>query len=239
VSRLIYGQHPVMEALAARRKDVRLIYTSEEAIVTLARLALVPCEERSKAELDEIAGPGARHQGAIAVMGDYPYVDALDLVDSPQPLLLALDGVTDPQNLGALVRSANVLGAHGVIVPKDRSAQVTPAVVRASAGATEHMRIAQVTNLARTLEQLKENGLWIVGAVAGGEAAAQPPWKVDFRQPTAIAIGAEGTGLRRLTAKICDLHVMIPMARGVGSLNASAAGAVLLYEAARQRAAAR
>jgi 23S rRNA (guanosine2251-2'-O)-methyltransferase len=235
VSRLVFGLHPVLEALAARRREVALVYTSADPVEQQARRNHVPCERRTRAELDEIAGPGARHQGAVAVVGEYPYVDVQALLDAPLPLVLALDSVTDPQNLGALVRSAHVLGAQGVIIPRDRAAQVTPAVVRASAGATEHMRIAQVTNLSRTLEMLKETGLWVVGAVAGGSARA--PWELDLREPTAIVVGAEAAGLRRLVAKVCDAHVTIPMAGRLGSLNASAAGAVLLYEAVRQRTA--
>ncbi|HJZ85942.1 MAG TPA: 23S rRNA (guanosine(2251)-2'-O)-methyltransferase RlmB [Polyangia bacterium] len=235
MSRLLYGVHPVLEALAARRREVSAVYTSEDAVEKQARTLGVPCERRTRPELDALAGPGVRHQGAIAVVGEYPYatVEAVVAAVTP-PLVLALDSVTDPQNLGALVRSAHMLGAGGVIVPKDRAAQVTPAVVRASAGASEHTKIASVTNLARTLEELKERGLWIVGAVAGG-AEAPLPWQVDFRTPTALVIGSESTGLRRLVRKICDLSVRIPTLGQVGSLSAAAAGAVLLYEAARQR----
>jgi 23S rRNA (guanosine2251-2'-O)-methyltransferase len=234
--RLVFGLHPVLEALSARRRDVSLVYTTEDAVEKVARQREIPCERKSKSELDEIAGLGARHQGAIAIVGEYPYVELPELFAVERPLLLVLDSVTDPQNLGALVRSAYVLGAHGVVVPKDRAAQVTPAVVRASAGATEHMRIASVTNLVRALEECKERGVWIVGAVAGGpEGEARMPWEVDFREPSALVIGAEHSGLRRLVAKVCDIHVTIPMAGRLGSLNASAAGAALLYEAARQR----
>jgi 23S rRNA (guanosine2251-2'-O)-methyltransferase len=229
-SRLVFGLHPVLEAMTARRREVSLVYTSEDNVEKQARVSNVPCERRTKQELDEIAGPGARHQGAIAVVGEYPYVAVEDISPS---LVLALDSVTDPQNFGALVRSAHVLGADGVVVPKDRAAQVTPAVVRASAGATEHVKIAQVTNLVRALEELKERGSWIVGAVAQG---GKQPWELDLKEPSVIVVGAEATGIRRLVAKVCDLHVTIPMvAGGVGSLNVSAAGAVLLYEARRQR----
>jgi 23S rRNA (guanosine2251-2'-O)-methyltransferase len=237
MSRLIFGLHPVLEALASHRREVVAVYTSDEAVERQARAMSIPCERKSKLELDEIAGAGARHQGAIAIVGEYPYVDLEDLVaaDNALPLLLALDSVTDPQNLGALVRSALTLGAHGVVVTNDRAARVTPAVVRASAGATEHTRIASVVNLVRALEQLKERGFWIVGAVL--EPDALLPWQVDFKQPTVIVVGAEGPGLRRLVRKTCDVAASIPMAGRLGSLNASAAGAVLLYEALRQRSA--
>jgi len=234
-SRLIFGTHPVLEALAARRRDIAVVLTSESIIEQQARRAQVPCERRSRPELDQIAGPGARHQGAIALVGEYPYATIDEVLAGAVPaLVLALDSVTDPQNLGALVRSAHVLGAGGVIVPRDRAAQVTPAVVRASAGATEHTRIASVVNLTRTLEELKERGLWIVGAVLAEGARA--PWEVDLREPVVLVVGAESTGLRRLVQRVCDFAVRVPMtARGVGSLNAAAAGAVLLYEAVRQR----
>jgi 23S rRNA (guanosine2251-2'-O)-methyltransferase len=235
--RLVVGVHPVLELLAARGRDVVQIFASHDDVLAQARSLGVPAERRQPAELDVLA-PGLRHQGAVALVGEYPYVDPDELCAPSRgtPLVLALDSVTDPQNLGALVRSAHVLGASGVVIPQDRAARVTPAVVRASAGATEHTAIASVVNLVRTLEAFKQRGLWIVGAVAGGEGV-RLPWQIDFREPTVIVIGAEGPGLRRLTRKVCDLHVMVPMAGRVGSLNAAAAGAILLYEAARQRGA--
>jgi len=151
------------------------------------------------------------------------------------PLLLVLDGVQDPQNLGALVRSAHVLGADGVLIPRHRAAPVTPAVVKASAGATEHTPIAQVTNVARTLEELKERGIWIVGASALG---GRLPSEIDLTVPVALVLGSEGKGVRPLVLRACDLLVRIPMAGRVASLNVSVAGAILLYETVRQRTAA-
>jgi 23S rRNA (guanosine2251-2'-O)-methyltransferase len=177
----------------------------------------------------------------VAIAGAFRYRELDELVAlaaaaGEPPLLLVLDGVQDPQNLGALVRSAHVLGAHGVVVPKDRAAHVTPSVVKASAGATEHVAIALVTNLARALEELKAAGVWTVGAVVepGGDEGAAP-WEVDLAAPTALVLGAEGAGVRPLVARGCDLRVRIPMAGRVASLNVAAAGAILLYEAARQR----
>jgi 23S rRNA (guanosine2251-2'-O)-methyltransferase len=234
-ARLVFGLHPVREALAARRREIAVVYTSDEALEAELGAAHIVCERRTRSELDAIAGPGARHQGAVAVVGEYPYAAVEDLCAGDRPLILALDSVTDPQNLGALVRSAHVLGASGVLLPRDRAAQVTAAVVRASAGATEHTRIASVVNLVRTLEELKERGLWVVGAVCSGPTS-RPPWEIDLRDPTVLVIGSEGAGLRRLVEKVCDLLVSIPMLGQVASLNASAAGAALLYEAARQRA---
>lgn len=249
MSRLVYGIHPVEELLRSRR-EVAVLYLVEgdraaAKLAEAARQARVAVEPRSRAELDTLVD-GKLHQGAVAVAGDYPYLEPHELLDralshDEPPLLLVLDGVQDPQNLGALVRSAHVLGAHGVLLPRDRSAKVTATVVKASAGATEHLPIALCTNLARTLDELRERGLWTVGAVAedeGGEVL--PPWRVDLRAATALVLGAEGKGLRPLTLRGCDLRVAIPMAGRavagqVGSLNVSAAGAALLYEAARQR----
>jgi 23S rRNA (guanosine2251-2'-O)-methyltransferase len=172
----------------------------------------------------------------VAVTGDYLYatVEAiLAAAAGRPPLVMVLDSVQDPQNLGALVRSAHVLGGHGVVVPRDRAVGVTPTVVKASAGATEHLPIALVTNIARTLDDLRKAGLWIVGAVAGD---AKPPWQIDLAGPTALVLGAEGKGIRPLVLRGCDLCVRIPMLGRVASLNVAAAGAILLYEAARQRA---
>jgi len=208
--------------------------------VDAARAVEVAVETRARAVVDEMAG-GGNHQGVCAVVGEYPYVDPEDLLEVARargeaPLVVVLDGVQDPQNLGALVRSAHVLGAHGVIIPQDRAAPVTPAVVRASAGATEHVKIARVVNLARALDGLKEAGLWIAGGVADDGSA---PWEVDLTGPTALVVGAEGKGVRPLVLRQCDFLVRIPMLGRVASLNVSVAGAVLLYEAVRQRLGAR
>jgi 23S rRNA (guanosine2251-2'-O)-methyltransferase len=178
------------------------------------------------------------HQGVVAITGEYPYAQLDEILNvagraGVPPLVLVLDSVQDPQNLGALVRTAHVVGAHGIVIPKDRAVGVTPVVVKASAGATEHMKIAQVVNVARALEELKAAGLWVVGAVAAG---GEPPWKIDYTGPCALVLGAEGKGIRPLVLRGCDLLVRIPMAGQVASLNVGAAGAMLLYEAARQRA---
>jgi 23S rRNA (guanosine2251-2'-O)-methyltransferase len=242
VSRVVYGLRPVGELLESRR-EVSVLYVADgersreiERLSAAARAAGVTVTARPRADLDELAG-GKPHQGALAVAGDFAYLEPEALLAQVTarlevPLLLVLDGVQDPQNLGALVRSAHVLGAHGVIVPKDRAAQVTGAVVRASAGATEHTPIARAANLHRTLEQLKRAGVWTVAATADG---GEDPWKLDLTAPVALVLGSEGRGLRPLTARTCDLAARIPMAGRVASLNVAAAGAILLYEAARQR----
>jgi 23S rRNA (guanosine2251-2'-O)-methyltransferase len=176
---------------------------------------------------------GKPHQGVVATSGEFEYWAIEDILAQKPTLLLVLDGVQDPQNLGALVRSANVLGVDGVIVPKDRAAQVTATVVKASAGATEHTRIAQVTNISRALEQIREAEIWIVGTAVEGTSW---PWQVDFKLPTAIVLGSEGKGMRPLVREHCDVLCKIPMHGQVESLNVSASGAILLYEVTRQRA---
>lgn len=249
MSRIVFGQNPVRELIAARAKDVSVVYVASgdtgPALKELRRMCLerrVMLEERERADLDALAGSEARHQGAIAVTGEYEYAEMHEVLDAvvargAQPLVVVLDGVTDPHNFGAIVRSVNVLGAHAVVIAKDRAASVTATVVKSSAGATEHTPICQVVNLVRALEELKERGVWCAGAVVAPDA--QVPWKIDWKGAMALVMGAEGKGLRQLVAKTCDYRVAIPMAGAIESLNVSVATGVLLYEAARQRAAAK
>jgi 23S rRNA (guanosine2251-2'-O)-methyltransferase len=241
MARVVYGVHPVREALRAGRVQALFLAEGDSSpalrgIVDDARAANVQPVSRARAALDALAHGGA-HQGALAITGEYPYAQLDELVDAAKragvpPLLLVLDSVQDPQNLGALVRSAHVMGAHGLVLQRDRAVGVTATVVKASAGATEHTRIAMVTNVARALEELKAAGLWIAGGVADG---GEPPWKIDLKGPIALVVGAEGKGIRPLVLRGCDFLVQIPMVGRVASLNVSAAGAMLLYEAARQR----
>ena len=242
-SRHIYGRHPVSEALRARPSEVRRIYIvsagQSARLSDIERVAEhhgIPVVTVSRAAIEDLVG-SVPHQGIVAAIAPFEYVEIEAILDAARaadasPLLLALDQVQDPHNLGALTRSAYALGAHGLIIPKDRSAEVTPAVVKAAAGATSHLPIARVTNLRRALDDLKKAGVWLVGAVMTGERAL---YDVDLTQPTALIIGSEGQGARRLTLEACDLLVRIPMAGSLGSLNASVAGAICLYEAARQR----
>ena len=230
--RFIHGQHPVREAIKAGR--VQFLYLApKHDLEKEAQAAKVAFENRSNRELDDLA-KGAVHQGAIAIVGDYPYssLDAI-LATEGVPLVLVLDGITDPHNLGAIVRSAHVMGCSGIVIAKDRAVQVNGTVVKTSAGATEHVKIAVVTNITRALEELKERGLWAAGAVAEG---GQIPWKTDLKIPLALVLGGEGPGIRPLVLRNCDLQLQIPMLGKVASLNVSAAGAMLLYEVARQRA---
>jgi 23S rRNA (guanosine2251-2'-O)-methyltransferase len=244
VSRLVYGANPVRELVTTRAKQVNVVYVvagdtgaTLRELVALCRGRGVDVEERERGELDALAGPDARHQGVVAITGELAYAELDDLVDDLEargapPLLVVLDGVQDPRNLGAIVRSAHALGAHGVVIGKDRAAPVTPAAVKASAGATEHLPIARVVNIVRALETLKERGVWTVGAVVRDGV---PPAKLDLRGPIALVLGAEARGLRPLVARACDHRALIPMVGRVASLNVSVAAGILLYEAVRQR----
>jgi 23S rRNA (guanosine2251-2'-O)-methyltransferase len=171
------------------------------------------------------------HQGVAASVEPYPYSGLEEILSIPDPLVLVLDGVTDPRNLGAVLRAADGAGASGVIIPKDRAVGVTAAAVKASAGASEHVLVARVTNLRRAVDTMKEAGLWIYAAEAGGT----PYTELDLAGAVALVLGSEGRGVRRLVREGCDGTVSIPMLGGVESLNVSVASAVLLYEARRRR----
>ncbi|SFR09442.1 23S rRNA (guanosine(2251)-2'-O)-methyltransferase RlmB [Desulfoscipio geothermicus] len=237
---IIAGRNPVCEALRAGR-PVNKIFIARGAksaataeIIGLARQRQVPVQNVDKPFLDRLA-PGAVHQGVIAQVAPYQYADLDDIlagVGDTAPLLVVLDEVTDPHNLGAVIRSADAAGAHGVVIPRRRAAAVTPAVVKASAGAVEYLPVARVGNLARTIDQLKERGIWVVGADA---AARQVIWEAPLDGPLAIVVGGEDKGLGRLVREKCDLLVKLPMAGRVNSLNASVAAALVLFEAVRQR----
>jgi 23S rRNA (guanosine2251-2'-O)-methyltransferase len=241
MSRLIYGIRPVQEAL--RRRSVRLIWVSSRQqgkpqgalaeLVTTAHAAGITSYESSPTQLDQLARGGS-HQGVVALGGEFEYVGLDTLIDSAEtpPLLLVVDGVTDPQNLGAMIRAAVVLGATGVVLTKDRCASITDAVVRVSSGATEHMRCARVTTLARALRQIKEHGLWVFGTV---ERHGLSPASVPLTEPCALVLGSENRGIRPLVAKVCDQLVTIPTPGPFAALNVATATAVVFYEAARQR----
>lgn len=243
--RAIYGAGPVRELLAVRPSAIKAIWvdparagrqTSDPiaAIVVSARAAGIKLEDRDRKTLDR-ASEGALHQGVVAWLGAFHYAQLEDLVTGPGPaLLLALDGVEDPRNLGAILRSAYLLGAGGVIIPEHRAAQVTAVTAKASAGASELLPVAQVPNLVRALDQLREWGLWRV-AVHSSETAQRID-QIDGTLSLCLVLGAEGTGIRPLVAKNCDFHAVIPMQRaGVGSFNVSVAAALALYELRRQR----
>ena len=229
----LYGRRAVREALRGRREVLEL-WASERALRAEPWLREV---ERPRVQLKperELADAvGTRdHQGVVAWSEPYKYADAWELAGQERPLLVCLDQVTDPHNLGAVCRSAEGAGADGVVVPAHGAATVTAAVARASAGAVEHLRVAVVPNLARFLAEVKSDRLWVYGAVGD---AATAMWDADLAGGVAFVLGAEGRGLRPLVRRTCDVLVSIPMAGLVESLNVSVAAAVLLYETARQR----
>ena len=235
---LIWGINPVLEALRAKRvKRIRVAARADKRVdeaLALAREQHVPVEKVDAGGLDRAARGGV-HQGIVAELEplrDYS-VEALVAAASPQaPLLVVLDGVEDPHNLGAILRTVDAAGAHGVVRQTRHAAAIDGIAAKASAGAVSHVKIATVVNIARALEELKEAGVWTVGFA--GEAS-EPYDAVDFTLPTALVVGAEGEGLRRLTRDRCDRLVHIPMLGAVGSLNVSVATGVALFEAARQR----
>jgi 23S rRNA (guanosine2251-2'-O)-methyltransferase len=237
MSRLVYGVHPVEEALRRRRGELQGIVVARRGelppALAEAQSRGVPVQRVSAEELDRLCGASS-HQGLAAIVGDYPYLEIEDLLAAePAALLLILDSITDPQNLGAIIRSAAFLGATGLVLPKDRAAPITPVVVRVSAGASEHLRCARVTNLARALEQIKEAGIWVVGAVEKGGVA---PEQIELAGPTALVLGNEQKGIRPLVLRGCDIVCTIPPPRSsIGSLNVAAAATALLHEASRQR----
>jgi 23S rRNA (guanosine2251-2'-O)-methyltransferase len=242
-ARYIYGRHPVAELLRGRPRDVQRIFLAGGArpgrlgdIEGLAAHHEVPVVSVSKRRLDDLVG-SVPHQGVVAAVQPFAYADLDALLARARelgepPLVVALDQIQDPHNLGALLRSAYALGAHGVFIPKDRAVEVTPVVMKRAAGATAHLPVARVTNLRRSIGELKDAGLWVMGAAAEGDEVLD---EVDLTGPTVLVIGSEGGGLRRSVAQACDRLVRIPMHGKLGSLNASVAGALFLYEANRQR----
>ncbi|MHB1417951.1 MAG: 23S rRNA (guanosine(2251)-2'-O)-methyltransferase RlmB [Chloroflexota bacterium] len=240
---VIWGRKPVLEAIHGRRPIRRLLVAqgTQEAgslveILAAARSAQVPVQRVPREALDR-ACKTTHHQGVAAYTVAYTYASVDDILalaeqQNEPPLVLVLDSLQDPQNLGSLLRTAEAVGAHGVIVPKHRAAGITGVVVKASAGAIEHLRTAQVTNLPRTLEYLKEKGLWVVGLDMSGKRAYDDE---DLRMPIALVVGSEGRGLGHLVREKCDLLIRLPMRGHVDSLNAAVAGSIALYEAWRQR----
>jgi 23S rRNA (guanosine2251-2'-O)-methyltransferase len=231
-SELIYGRRPVREVLRGPREVLEL-WATERAQRAEPWLRETPVRVQRKPERELNAAAGTTdHQGVLARVEPYRYADAYELAAGPAPLIACLDSVTDPRNLGAVIRSAEGAGASGVVVPEHRAARVTPAVARASAGAVEHVPVAVVTNLARYLSEVKSQQLWVWAADG---AAEKTMWHADLGGGVVLVLGAEGKGLRPLVRRACDDAVAIPLAGEVESLNVSVAAALLLYEARRQR----
>ena len=239
---MLEGRNAVTEALKAGRTIDKVFLASGDTDSTLRYIASLAkkngavvtyCDRR---KLDTMTQTGA-HQGVIAMAAARDYATIQDILDSARekgeaPLIIICDEITDPHNLGAIIRTAECAGAHGVIIPKRRSSGLTAVVAKASAGAMEYMKIARVSNLTAAIKTLKENGVWIYGTAADGAA---PLYRTDLTGPTAIVIGSEGEGMGRLVSDSCDFIVSIPMKGHINSLNASNACAILLYEAVRQR----
>ncbi len=247
MSELLAGRHAALEALrAGRRHFYRLWLEGDEGaqqrgivgeIVALSEGASLPIRTIRGGVFDRLKELNVNHQGVALEVGDYPYVDLDALLAQARrgnaPLFLLLDHVQDPQNLGTLIRTAEAMGVNGIVIPDRRAAGITPAVSNASAGAVEHLMVAQVTNLNRTIEALKSANVWIAGLDMGDDT--QPLDKVDLTGALAVVVGSEGSGLSRLTREKCDFLISLPMLGRVESLNAAVAGSIVLYTARRQR----
>ena len=247
MAEILYGRVVVLEALRAHRRDIEEVLLASDQktsdavgeILAKCRGSSIPVRPVSRRHLDTVSAQ-SNHQGVAAQVGPYPYADFDDLLNALErretmPLLLLLDCIQDPQNLGVLLRTAEAVGVHAVVIPRHRSAWVTPAVSKVSAGAVEHLRVAQVTNLVRAMDRLKHIGIWVIGIERSAEAADYR--QVDLNVPLALTVGSEGRGLRRLVRQNCDLLMQIPMRGRVQSLNAAVAGSIALYRAweSRQR----
>ncbi len=232
---VIYGVRPVIEALCSPRREVFevLMAAANAEVAETAHSSGVRVKKADRARVEELARGGV-HQGVAARVGPYPYSGLDEILAVPDPLVLVLDGITDPRNLGAILRVADGAGASGVVVPKDRAVGVTAAAAKASAGASEHVRVARETNLRRSIDRMKENGLWVYAAEGVGKGGT-PYHAVDLTGAIALVMGSEGRGIRRLVREGCDGALFIPMLGAVESLNVSVAAAVVLYEARRQR----
>lgn len=239
---MLEGRNAVTEALSAGRTIDKLFVADGDTDKALARICamakeagavVVPTDRR---KLDFMSATGA-HQGVIAMVAAHAYASIEDILQKAAdageaPLIVICDELSDPHNLGAIIRTAECAGAHGVIIPKRRSVGLTAVVGKASAGALEYMLVARVSNITAAMDTLKKAGVWVCGTAAEGDTSL---YKADLKGPTAIVIGNEGQGMSRLVSERCDFKVSIPMKGSISSLNASAAAAILLYEAVRQR----
>lgn len=240
-SGLIYGLLPVLEALRANARRIDKVFVIEGArerrldeVFDLARASGLLIERVSREQLSRIVGPDANNQGVAAVVASADYVPVDELLETAAdpPLLVVLDGVEDPRNLGAVLRTVECAGADGVIIPERRAVGLTDTVAKSSAGATEYVKVAKVANLNRLIDDLKNRHIWVVGT-SGDAAMNYADW--DWKQPSALVLGAEGSGLHRLVKENCDVLVKIPMYGKIESLNVSVAAGVVLFEARRQR----
>lgn len=239
--RIIEGRNPVIEALKSGA-DIDTILISKEAaeghlgkIIELAKEKNILIKNVDKATLDRLS-ENKRHQGVIAEAMEYEYKEIDDILEfakskGEKPFVVILDEITDVHNLGAIIRSAECMGAHGVIIPKRRAAQINGVVAKSSAGAIEYLPVARVTNISQTIEELKKKGLWIYGADMNGKNV----FEEKFDSPVGLVIGSEGSGIGRLVKEKCDALVKIPMNGKINSLNASCAASIIIYEIIKQR----
>lgn len=235
---LLYGRNAVIESLRARRRSGRRLFLADgvredervEQLIELAGAEGVQTERVPRQMLDDLTD-GGNHQGVALETAAYPYVALEDIIER-EGTVLVLDHLNDPQNFGTLVRAGDAAAIAGIVIPTDRSVRVTPAVVNASAGAVEHLPVAQVTNLGRALEKLEKNGRWLIGLDDGEDA--QNLFTTDLPTPCAVVVGAEGPGLTRTVRQRCQVIVSIPMRGAVASLNAATAGSILLFDIARR-----
>lgn len=236
---IIVGRNPVTEALRSGREIDKLMVSSEEGsmkkILALAKERRIPVMKVEKSAIDRIA-EGKAHQGVAAYVSAYAYAELEDIFRIAEergedPFIIILDNLEDPHNLGAIMRTAECAGAHGVIIPKRRACGLTEVVAKASAGAIEYMPCVKVTNIAQTIEELKERGIWVTACDMGG----QEYYKANLKGKLAVVIGSEGFGISRLVKEKCDFVVSMPMVGRITSLNASNAAAVIIYEVRKQR----
>lgn len=239
---LIEGRNAVIEALKSDRTIEQIFVAkgdvegSINVVLGLAKDKGIVVKEVDRKKLDQMSETGV-HQGVIAIVTPYKYFSIEDIIQyaeskGEKPFIIILDEIEDPHNFGSIIRTAEVCGAHGIIIPKRRNVGVTPTVYKSSAGAVEHMKIAKVTNINNTIEGLKEKGIWIYGADMDGESYC---FDVNFDGAAAIIVGSEGRGISRLTKEKCDVLVKIPMVGNITSLNASVAGGIMMYEILKQR----
>ncbi len=237
---VVFGVLPVLESLKAERRSVEKVLIAEGSRERRFAEVMDVCRQRgiawSHVSRDKIAGlvpPGANHQGIVALVSPASYVEVDEIISASEtPLIVLLDGIEDPRNLGAVIRTAECAGADGVIIPERRAVGLNETVARSSAGALEYMRVARSGNLNRTIEDLKRNDIWVVGTSIDA-SIDHTQW--DWRLPSALVLGSEGSGLHRLVAENCDTLVKIPMYGKIDSLNVSVAAGVILFEARRQR----
>lgn len=236
----VYGINPVYEALRSGRCQVREVWVAEgrsfkglEGIISAAESKGVPIKKVERSKLDSLT-KSIPHQGVVGFVDQWAYADLDEVLHGGEgtPFLLILDGIEDPRNLGAIIRTADACGVWGVIIPKDRAVGITPAVAKSSAGAVFHIPVVRVTNIPTTVRKIKERGIWVAGAAAEAQTDL---YHQDLTIPLAVLIGGEGRGMRSLVKRECDFLISIPLQGKINSLNASAAAAIILYEVLRQK----